>query len=374
MRALFGNVRMNVASILQNPFSVFFSILLMPLLLVALQATLSSSLVTPTVVDMNLPFYVEDQDGSEESKAFMNLLFSDSFKGIISEVDEKEKAEYLLALPKGFGEKIKSDENYSLDLEVRRDEAGSSSYFLKDIVQRTLLNFRRERWKASGGEKLIQSIYEKTPVKDVTVKTMELDTVLQSKAYFGVIGIQLVYLVFLVTQAMGDQQLTKTTDVLSRVYVAPQKKTTLQHHTSLSNFLVLALMSTLFMIIVRLSIHAFSGSLPLQLAVNLVVCLVVIGFGSLLFSIFPPGSAVYITNAILIFQVIFGGASGVDFGLGKLGEFFEKFTLHSLYVQPYVDISRGDVRAAFMSLLPFIFVGLFSYLLSLVVVSRKKVI
>ena len=261
-----------------------------------------------------------------------------------------------------------------MDLELRRDEAGSSSYFLKDMIQRTLLNFRRESWKGSGDPKLIQSIYEKTPVKNITVKTMELDNVLQSKAYFGLIGIQLVYLVFLVSQAMGDQQLTKTTDVLSRVYVAPQKKTILQHHTSLSNFLVLALMSSLFILIVRYSLNAFSGNLALQMSVNLVVCLVVIGFGSLLFSIFPPGTAVYITNAILIFQVFFGGAAGVDFGLGKFGEFFKNFTLQSLYVQPYVDISRGDIKAAFIRLLPFVAVSLFSYLLSLLVVSRKKVI
>lgn len=374
MRAILGTLRMVFGGIIKNPVGSIFVLLFSPLLLVLVSSMMSNITVSPEVVNMNLSVYIEDQDESEESRAFKDLLYSDAFQGIISKEDDQQKAEYSLTLPKGFKEGIQSDEAYTLDLEYKGDKAKSSSYFLQDMIQRTLLNYKRELWKAQGDSQRIQSIYDGIQAPTIEVKHLEQDEILHSKGYFGVMGMQIVYLIFLVSLSKGDQTMKKSTDLQTRIHVSPQRKTALHFQNSLANYLYLVSLSTVFLLMMRFGLGSFQGNLWLHFVVNLLISLVIIGIGSLLFTVLPTDSVVYVTNALFLFQVVFGGVVGFNFGLGSIGGFLAKFNLYSLYVKPFVEVSRGNIREAFFGLIPFLILGMGCYLISLLLVSRKKVV
>lgn len=374
MRAILGTLRMVFGGILKDPIGSIFMILFSPLLLVLVSSSMSSLTVSPEVVNMNLSLFVEDLDETSESKSFKDILYSDAFQGLILKEEDREKAAYTLTLPKGFKEGIQGDKAYSLNLEYKGDKAGGSSYFLQDMIQRTLLNFKRELWKTQGQSQLIQSIYDQTPAPAIEVKHLEHDHILHSKGYFGLTGLQIVHVLFLVILAMGEKTMKKGTDLQARIHVSPQRKTALHFQNTLANYLYLGIVSTIFLLMMRFGLGSFSGNLLLHIAVNLLISIFVISIGSLLLAALPAGTAVYVTNALFLFHIVFGGVVGFDFGMGAIGGFLKRFNLFSLYIKPFVEISRGNTRDAFLGLLPFLFLAAGAYLMSLLIVSRKKVV
>lgn len=374
MRAILGTLRMVFGGILKDPIGSIFMILFSPLLLVLVSSSMSSLTVSPEVVNMNLSLFVEDLDETSESKSFKDILYSDAFQGLILKEEDREKAAYTLTLPKGFKEGIQGDKAYSLNLEYKGDKAGGSSYFLQDMIQRTLLNFKRELWKTQGQSQLIQSIYDQTPAPAIEVKHLEHDHILHSKGYFGLTGLQIVHVFFLVILAMGEKTMKKGTDLQARIHVSPQRKTALHFQNTLANYLYLGIVSTIFLLMMRFGLGSFSGNLLLHIAVNLLISIFVISIGSLLLAALPAGTAVYVTNALFLFHIVFGGVVGFDFGMGAIGGFLKRFNLFSLYIKPFVEISRGNTRDAFLGLLPFLFLAAGAYLMSLLIVSRKKVV
>lgn len=302
-----------------NLFMLFFVFLIFPLL--ASYFIIYANSIGAGDVQPKLKLEIQDEDQSELSKLYAGMFQA---SGII---EEDKKSDYILKLPKGFGESILSADPKAAPL--LNDDAGSRTgktiitilhdSFCSTIRRQHELN---EAIVKSGlrDEEAMELLLQASGIAEKSekmVQTEVLDTTGRSLSETTRDNISMGYIGFIVLMLSlgipsGDIEARKN-GIDRRIYSTPTRRGTAVIASFIEFGGIAALVMCAYILIHRLG-GAFKGSFPIHVLIAICFFLLFTAAVSLLNSIIPKPelSSVILTLLLMIqsFSVSIGGVSG----------------------------------------------------------------
>lgn len=375
---LIANLKNLLNTIKKNPFTFFFSFLLMPLALALILFKSQSSMMSGEIDISPISINIVDNDMSSYSELIKKSFETEESKKyfILSEDND-----YLISIPKGFENKIV--DNNKIDLSIETISDSPSIYdtelinsYLNSLGQAILKNKDRSTILSSidDEEKRLQVLndlnYIDSPI-EIEKENILKEEKIPFNEYNGIVMIQYIFISFLLSSIIGSKKLSDTTGLPMRMKTLPVNRYNFELTEIITNTLTLFAFSSLYIFICRIIDMGFSNNLGLNLLIALSISLTTSTFLQFLSNI-KQEIAIVVVYVILYGQLILGGMMGPVNKLfeNTVIENFMDLNLNSIFTRPFMDLGNGIFNIN--SLIPGITVSLLSFVFLCIAINLDK--
>lgn len=380
-------IKLTLKSTLKNLLPLILTFSIFPLLLGMVVGYLNEDIFVPSADMPVMRVSILDEDNSQESNNLMSFFMREEM-GQLVEVKEEEDSEYIIRIPKEYGESLLDKGDIQIEVEVTDDGSTSQGNMLAEIIDKyndeRYLNIMIQRSidkKAIDNEDKgelfqnitgeISKIYNKTVIDNNIVTSRKS---LTSYEHFSITFFS--YMLFMIISSLANgEYVSRESGILPRIMAAPL--TDIQYHNCnlISSYIFVVLFNFLYVFTYRLFGLSFSGSLPLLIVIVLVQSLLGTILGESLSLFLKKKASNAILNILIMIQLIVGVtyAPLKRIGNGVLMNIVEKYMPDTLIVNTYRSyLIYNDFNSVKIGLIAMVVLSIVLYTISLIRIKAKR--
>ena len=298
------------------------SFAIFPIVLSAMYGFFQKEMFNPSNEMSKIGIYIKDEDISSLSKGLSDYLCSDNMKQILEVNKDKEKAKFVVTIPKGYEESMLSSKSFQIKINQKEDKAEYSSAIISSIInkfnegahQQILIENKIKEMNLSDKEK--EELFKKTKQKiDMTYGTNAIkndvipaDKALTSFQYYSVSIFSFMFIVT-VLSLVGGYYKDKETGIFNRIISSSLSKLQYFNYSLVTFFIFALIINTIYILAYRLTGLSFKGSPMLLILIIIAKSLFETSISGIVIAFFKQKKhAILFLQLFIMLAVTLGGA------------------------------------------------------------------